>query len=43
MSQPSNIQRIPVGEFHFDHDNPRLAEFEIENATLESEIPFASG
>ncbi len=38
MSQPSKIERIPVGELHFDHQNPRLAEFGIENATPESEI-----
>lgn len=38
MSAPSNVQRIPVGELHFDHLNPRLAEFGIESSTSEGEI-----
>ncbi len=38
MSEETQIVRIPVGELHFDHHNPRLAEYGIEVSTPENEI-----
>jgi len=38
MSENTNIIQVPVKELHFDHDNPRLAEYGIESTTPEKEI-----
>jgi len=38
MSEETKIIPIPVGELHFDHHNPRLAEYGIESATSEKDI-----
>ncbi len=38
MSEETQIVQIPVGELHFDHYNPRMAEYGIEAATPEKEI-----
>jgi len=38
MSEKAQISAIPVGELHFDHNNPRLAEYGIEASTTETEI-----
>ena len=38
MNTPSQIQQIDVEELHFDHANPRLAEYGISKATPEEEI-----
>jgi len=38
MNAETQIVQIPVSELHFDHHNPRMAEYGIEAATPEKEI-----
>lgn len=38
MKKDEEIIQIPVGELHFDHHNPRLAEYGIDDKTPEADI-----